>query len=629
MKFHTRVTLVTLLLATVVTAALIAVSEWSVIMTTRRIAQAITPANQLLWQQALTHQYEQMAKGIPDLERDFYVRQALKAQDRTALTTAGATFFNLVREQGYFQQMHISNSAGEILYSAPDDGANPRSSPMLTDNTLLQKALKDLAPHNGIQRNAEGRLVAVSAFPLKIRQELIGAGVFTQTLDAALTRFKASDAVDVFIVAVDGTVEYGTNTELYAQLSLRLPMLGEATLERIRCPAGGFLVTVQPLHDGHGAPVAHLVSVRDHSAALDWEWTFAWSAYSAVTLLTIIMLAGLYRFMSRTLRPVQDILAALQAIAAGRLDQSWPTSDIRHDEISQIQRATAEMNQNLRALLGDIQQASQRLGGNAQQIFKIAGQTHHALEQQNNATEQVSSAATQLAASIHEIAQHTEAMSAETKIVYQQASASMDLVNASREAVSQLSVDVEKSARIVAELAREITMVDGILRLIQDVAGQTDRLALNAALEAARAADHGRGFSVIADEVRNLAKRTQQSTQEIQSSLKTLLLSAEHATAMMNHGSNQARQSVGHVRDAAIAFQTITEATTRMMSVTEQIASAIEQQSTAAAEISHSTAHIIAIASHGEESAEQTATAGNELLELAETLRARVHRFTL
>jgi methyl-accepting chemotaxis protein len=623
MKFHTRISLITLGLAIIVMLALIIIGEFATNQTAQRIAHVVTPANQLLWEQVLTHEYAHMAEGIPDLARDFYIRQALKNQDLAALSKAGQTFYDFAQEQGHFRHLHISNPDGDIVFSAPAKAAK------LKDNALILQALQEQTQQTGIQRDSKGKLVAVVAFPLKIRRRLIGAGVFIQGLERPLQNMKINDDTDVFIVKPNAALDYSSSRKLYAALKLPLPELGHTSLKRIYRKAGNFLVVTQPLMDSRGKPTAHLISVRNQTQALSQERWFKWGAYAVVMAFALLILIALYRFMLRALHPVQDILNALQRIAKGHLHQTLVVAADKQDEISQIKQATAQMNNQLRDLVRDISQVTEHLGTHSRQMQGIAEQTLDSLAKQNGETEQVSSASAELAASIHEIAQHIEMTSNETKAVHQQASDSMTLVNTTHQEVTRLAKDVEKATRIVLELSREVRMVDSILELIKSIADQTDRLALNAALEAERAADHGLGFRVIAEEVRNLAKRTHQSTIEIQTSLKNLLNSAERAVNIMHNSSTQAQHSMAYVDNAATAFTSITAATVRIMSITEQIAGAIEQQSSAATEISHSVEHISGISNNTAQYAEQTSQSGAELNHLAHKLHEHVAKFSL
>lgn len=193
--------------------------------------------------------------------------------------------------------------------------------------------------------------------------------------------------------------------------------------------------------------------------------------------------------------------------------------------------------------------------------------------------------------------------------------------------IEALAQEVENSAQVISRLSEDSTQIGSVLDVIRGIAEQTNLLALNAAIEAARAGEQGRGFAVVADEVRTLASRTQASTLEIQSMIERLQTDASNAVKAMQQGQVQAQQGLSQAAQAENALQTISQSVTRINDMNIQIATAAEEQSSVAEEINRNIVNISQSADATAEGAKQTASAGDELAKLAARLQNLVGQF--
>jgi methyl-accepting chemotaxis protein len=193
--------------------------------------------------------------------------------------------------------------------------------------------------------------------------------------------------------------------------------------------------------------------------------------------------------------------------------------------------------------------------------------------------------------------------------------------------IEALAQEVENSAQVISRLSEDSTQIGSVLDVIRGIAEQTNLLALNAAIEAARAGDQGRGFAIVADEVRTLASRTQASTLEIQSMIERLQTDASNAVKAMQQGQVQAQQGLSQAAQAENALQTISQSVTRINDMNIQIATAAEEQSSMAEEINRNIVNISQSADATAEGAKQTASAGDELAKLAARLQNLVGQF--
>ena len=202
-------------------------------------------------------------------------------------------------------------------------------------------------------------------------------------------------------------------------------------------------------------------------------------------------------------------------------------------------------------------------------------------------------------------------------------------MNRAQELIINLAGEIQHAAETVAQLERESDSIGSVLEVIRGIADQTNLLALNAAIEAARAGEQGRGFAVVADEVRTLASRTQESTSEIQNMIQRLQEGAVKATQAMTHSRTQTEDVVRHSAEANEAFGLITSAMTNVNDMNNQIAAAVEEQSHVASDLSNNLAQISSLAQGASSNAAQSTQAVEEVAHLASDLNMAVNRFAV
>jgi len=232
-------------------------------------------------------------------------------------------------------------------------------------------------------------------------------------------------------------------------------------------------------------------------------------------------------------------------------------------------------------------------------------------------------------ATVHEVARNTSNAANATEVANEEMDKGSQVVTRTVDRISQLAAEVGQSADIIQQLAKDSESVGGVLDVIRGIADQTNLLALNAAIEAARAGEQGRGFAVVADEVRTLAGRTQQSTQEIQEMIERLQTGAVSAVDTMERGRENAQASVCDAALAGHSLESITSSVTSIRDVNTQVASAAEEQSAVAEEIKGSIINISEIAERTALGAQETSRASEHLAELSNRLQSLVGGFKI
>lgn len=347
---------------------------------------------------------------------------------------------------------------------------------------------------------------------------------------------------------------------------------------------------------------------------------------SAGIILTLALLAG-WGVRQLILPPLHQTLDLAKRIAAGDLSQNITTE--RNDELGQLCRAMGGMTINLRELIRRILDGVEQLRGAAGALQEASQQSSEGALIQQRQTELAASATHQMATSAEAVAAHANMASEAAAQANKHAEAGEHVVHQSAEQIGLLADDVQSSTQVIKQLHESSERIGGVLDVIKMVAEQTNLLALNAAIEAARAGEQGRGFAVVADEVRALARRTQESTHEIEALVAELQDMSLRALQQMTGSAQLSDQAVAFGKQARDTLNHITSAVSSIEQLNEQIATAAGEQSTVAAEISLNVDNVRSVASQGADATQRVAGASSELARLGTELQQLVQQFRI
>ncbi|MGK4340606.1 methyl-accepting chemotaxis protein [Ectopseudomonas oleovorans] len=323
--------------------------------------------------------------------------------------------------------------------------------------------------------------------------------------------------------------------------------------------------------------------------------------------------------------PLRQTVTFAQRIAAGDLSQNIPQD--RRDEVGQLLAAMQDMTLSLRTLVGRIGGGVGQIAAAAEQLSAVTAQTSAGVQAQKLETEQTATAMHQMAATVQEVAQNAEQASLAARDADLEAQQGNRVVQQAVDQIDSLASEVEQSAKAIADLNQESARIGSVLEVIRNVAEQTNLLALNAAIEAARAGEQGRGFAVVADEVRALAKRAQDSTEEIESLIAGLQRMAKGAVQQMDSSRDLTRRTVELAGEAGDALGRITQAVSTIEQMNQQIAAAAEEQSAVAEAINESVTRVRDIGEQSATATEQTAASSAGLARLGVELQELVRQF--
>ncbi|EIW88181.1 methyl-accepting chemotaxis protein [Alishewanella agri BL06] len=356
------------------------------------------------------------------------------------------------------------------------------------------------------------------------------------------------------------------------------------------------------------------------------------SVSNAVIAIFVVMLISTlvavfiaYRTVTAIVKPLGKINAMLGIVASGDLTQQL--NDRSQDEFGELSRNINKVNQSLQQLIQGIISRSTQLAAASEETSAITLQTTQAIREQKSQVTQAATATTEMSSTSQGVLQSSNDALNEIKNADKEAERVKGISLENKAIIIQLSREVEQASQVINKLHKDSASIGSILDVIRGIAEQTNLLALNAAIEAARAGEQGRGFAVVADEVRSLASKTQASTQEIQAMIQALQTGAHAAVEAMNKGKKQAEDCVAKTEVATSALDSITHAVHLAHDMSEQISSAAKEQHQVSAEISGLLESIVAIAEQTASGAEQTSASSHEVAKLAEELRRSVDQF--
>jgi methyl-accepting chemotaxis protein len=459
-----------------------------------------------------------------------------------------------------------------------------------------------------------------------------------KTLELLSTRNRQIDeAQNNYIKLVDGPVEKATYDQYVALLTEYRQMEGQmkslSQANKLDELANLLNVGLQNNSDQMNTVLAKLVEINTqqmseaNKAATD-QYASAFNMVVGLLIVaTILTILFAWLLTKSITQPIAAALSAAEEIAEGDLTRTIKADGT--DEAGRLLGAMLKMQSKLRDTLQRISGSATQLASAAEELNAVTDESARGLSQQNNEIEQAATAVNQMTSAVEEVARNAVSTSEASKNATSSASDGRDLVQETVSAIERMSGDVQSTSTLIGNLADESRDIGKVLDVIRGLADQTNLLALNAAIEAARAGEAGRGFAVVADEVRALAHRTQQSTSEIERMIGSIQGGTEQAVNSMRSSTERAESTLNIAKGAGLALDTINVAVVEINERNLVIASAAEEQAQVAREVDRNLVNIRDLSAQSATGANQTTAASNELARLAVDLNGMVSRFRL
>ena len=350
-------------------------------------------------------------------------------------------------------------------------------------------------------------------------------------------------------------------------------------------------------------------------------------AMATAGFLILILLSGY--LILRVIKPINQLRCTMQDISEGDGDLTQRLEVSGSDELAQVAKAFNLFIERIHEILLQASHSTDQVATAAESLLGIAKQNSVSVNTQSSEIQQVATSVTEMTATVKEIANSAESAATSANEVDKEAEIGKQVMHETMRVISHLADEVQTAAEVINQLELDGKAIGSVLDVIRGIAEQTNLLALNAAIEAARAGEQGRGFAVVADEVRTLASRTQESTQEIQVIIKTLQSGTHSAVQVMNGGLNTAKQTVDKVSQAGGSLDNIVQSVSTITQMNSQIARAAEEHTAVAEQIDQAVVHISDLSDKAATGTHQTAEESEVLARLSEELRNLVGQFKL
>jgi methyl-accepting chemotaxis protein len=451
----------------------------------------------------------------------------------------------------------------------------------------------------------------------KLSSIIRGTGVRQSDLDAVQTRVDAwiSEAAEPEINARREMNKYDQTIDDVALMMENGP--GKTIMDKLRTQLQAIIDEEQRLIVIRGDQ-----QQTTSSFAINVSILGTMAAIIFGTLIATVVIRGI-------LGPLNATNDILKDISEGDGDLTMRVPVNTRDEIGELGQNFNNFSEKLHGIISKIASSSSELFSSSQQMAEITEKSNDSIKQQKQETELVASAITEMSATVQEVASSAELASGAADEANGEAQKGNEIVNKTISSINNLAAEVDASADVIGKVRTDSENIGSMLDVIKGVAEQTNLLALNAAIEAARAGEQGRGFAVVADEVRTLAQRTQESAMEIETLIATLQEGSENAVESMGQSRERVLATVDDAKHAGESLASITSAVDTILQMNTQIATAAEEQTSVAEEINRNVESIHLISEQNATGAEQVANSSYQVAQLSRDLRTLVDQFRL
>ncbi len=604
-----------------VMAVFFAITYFSLDIASQRFGEEAIRGKSVLWQKVIQVQLDHMAASTTSMTRASDSLKALRKSELQALSDATLPTFNRLNATGVVTRLQVADDSGQVVFSAPNaySGSSVK--------TLIKKSLAEKKIFKGLERDDNGQIVAEIAFPLYFRGKLIGCGIYMIDMNNTLEKFKQADGSEIHIFSEGNKLEFSTASEQFNLVKAQLDFTQKA--RQFKNESEGMLIShVQfPLLDVNGNHIANILTDTDYTESYNRQSNVYLTGIVTGLVAFIIGIALILWFISYSFKPMYRCLSVIRNISSGDLTDNVTVES--NDEFGQLLKGLQEMQVKLKGMIHDINQATQQIESSGEHLETVTGESSVRVNSQSQITRQLEDNISRLIDASGNVKMEAEEASTETRKAVKEVSNGRHIITEGVKTIGNISEQVNRAETVVKNVQTDTQNIGSVLDVIKGIAEQTNLLALNAAIEAARAGEQGRGFAVVADEVRTLASRTSESTQEIEAMIGNLQTGARDAVEKMGSSIQMVDQGVEIVNRADQSFDIIALSMNEISTKSQSIASAAAEQMSISTDMQANVETISSATQEALQGNQVTVNSTEELIALAEELKQKVKQFTI
>ncbi|MDC0612346.1 methyl-accepting chemotaxis protein [Vibrio sp.] len=574
------------------------------------------------------------SKGISDWVSD---RKSITAAFKDyADVSDPIPFLKQGRVAGGFDELYYGTTAGIMYRSHPERnqaGYDPRKRPWYIDASSAGKMILTTAYQDAVTR----ALLITIAEPVRINGQfsgVVGADVLIDQLISDVLSFDAGEnARTMLIDTQDGNWLAHPNKDLTLKpvstvsQSLDINTIDKAARDQTLVPVE--LAGVSKWYYFKSVPGTQWIFAveLDKKTEMASADSLLWGLISTAIVITLLVLLAVSWLVNFLVRDLSRVSKALEEIASGDADLTQRLTINSDDEVGRLAHSFNQFVDNMHQMVTKLGHVSAELLEQSVRAAKQSEQNNARIQQQQDEINMVATAINEMSAATHEIAGNAEQTAGSSNNAVSACNDGANQVAQTQSSIENLAKEVEVATGVIEELEGHGNQISSILSTIQDIAEQTNLLALNAAIEAARAGEQGRGFAVVADEVRVLSQRTHASTKEIQQMIETLQGTTGKAVSIMTDSRALASTSVADASSASVSLEQIKEVVSAISDMATHIASAAEEQASVTSEITRNTEGIRDVSNAFSAEAKDAAEQAVRLSSLSQELESEIRRF--